>query len=141
MIKQSAEMEWQCSECDSAASCYVIQLIFQGELRWDAECECETCGMSTHSGGTGEAPQDIRSALLTENGLATLLLPAGNPRPVKLLKVLREAIGGSYADIRSSARELVDSSRKGTLVEMEFLAIRLREQRIEAEVVLSGFLD
>ncbi|MEU8150204.1 hypothetical protein [Nonomuraea sp. NPDC048901] len=115
------------------------QFIDRGQLCWDAEVACESCCTGwCEQFGSGETPEDIRSALLAEHGPSRLRLVGPAPSPVSVLKVLREVWEVSLPRARELADELTHSGSVGTLAEMEFLNIRLRSRGVAAEVRSDG---
>lgn len=135
MTGQTAKIESRCGGCGGTLVRQVNQFIDCGQLWWDAEVSCRTCGAGwcEHS-GPGKAPEDVRSALLAEHGPSRLRVVGPAPSPVSVLKVLREVWGVSLPQARELADELTDTGLVGTLAEMEFLKTRLRSRGVAAEV-------
>ncbi|MGP3913885.1 hypothetical protein [Nonomuraea sp. 10N515B] len=118
------------------------QFIDRGQLCWDVEVACESCGTGwCEQFGSGETPENIRSALLAEHGPSRLCVVGPVPSLVSVLKVLREVWEVSLPRARELADELTDTGFVGTLVEMEFLKIRLRSRGVAAEVRSDGSLE
>ncbi|MFI6733694.1 hypothetical protein ACIBI9_12260 [Nonomuraea sp. NPDC050451] len=135
MTGQTAKIESRCGRCEGTQVRQVNQFIDRGQLWWDAEVYCESCGayLCEHA-GPGRAPEDVRSALLAEHGPSRLCVVGPRPSLVSVLKVLREVSEVSLPRARELADELTDTGLVGTLVEMEFLKIQLRSRGVAAEV-------
>ncbi|MGW3046062.1 hypothetical protein ACWC9T_40085 [Kitasatospora sp. NPDC001159] len=123
-------------ECGDMAVRQVNQFIDFGELWWDAEFYCDSCGAyrCEHS-GPGAAPDDEwRQALLAANGPTRLRLAEPVPSLVPALKVFREVSGVSLLQARRLVEELSSDSVVGTLAEMEFLRTRLQLRGLPVDI-------
>ncbi|MFE9174184.1 hypothetical protein ACFYNZ_32880 [Streptomyces kebangsaanensis] len=81
-------------------------------------------------------PEYIRQALLQAHGPARLRLTGEAPSLALVRKALRRAQELPMDEARTRAAQLAASGLVGTLVEMEFLAIHLREQAVAVAVEL-----
>jgi hypothetical protein len=114
----------------------VNQFINHGELWWDAEFFCDSCGayMCEHT-GSGAAPVDERrEALLAANGPARLRLAGPVSSLVPALKVFREISAVTLPQARELVEELRRDGVVGTLSEMELLKTRLQPRGIPTEI-------
>ncbi|MEU3739812.1 hypothetical protein AB0E78_22365 [Streptomyces sp. NPDC032198] len=111
------------------------QFVLDGELWWDSEFFCESCGaaMCEHAGPEA-APDDVRQALLAAHGLARLRLVGPLPSLVPAMKVFREVSGASLPRARELVRELSHDGLVGTLSEMEFLKDRMELRGVPVDV-------
>ncbi|MEV0346559.1 hypothetical protein AB0H88_12385 [Nonomuraea sp. NPDC050680] len=135
MTGQTAKIESRCGSCEGTLVRQVNQFIDNGQLCWDAEVACESCGTGwCEQFGSGETPEDIRSALLAEHGPSRLCVVGPVPNLVSVLKVLREVWEVPIPQARELADKLTDTGLVGTLAEMEFLHTRLRSRGVAAEV-------
>ncbi|MEW1845937.1 hypothetical protein AB0392_48985 [Nonomuraea angiospora] len=115
------------------------QFIDRGQLWWDAEASCASCGIGwCEHPDSGEPPEDVRSALLAAHGPSRLRVVGPVPNLVSVLKVLREVWEVPLPQARELADELTHAGLVGTLAEMEFLQTRLRGRGVAAEVNLAG---
>lgn len=139
MTGQTAKVKSRCVSCEGTQVRQVNQFIHCGELCWDAEVSCASCGAGwCEQFGTGETPEDIRSALLAEHGPSRLCAVGSAPSLVAVLKVLRDVWEVSLPRARELADELTDTGLVGTLAEMEYLKTRLRTRGVAAEVRSDG---
>ncbi|MBE1585975.1 hypothetical protein ACFPOI_45265 [Nonomuraea angiospora] len=139
MTEQTAKIESRCDGCGGILVRQVNQFIDRGQLWWDAEASCASCGVGwCESFESGKPPEVVRSALLAANGPSRLRVVGPAPNLVSVLKVLREVCEVPLPQARELADELIDAGLVGTLVEMEFLRTRLRGRGVAAEVSLAG---
>lgn len=134
MTGQTAKIAALC-ECGSAAVRQVNQFIDRGELWWDAEFSCDSCGtyLCEHA-GPGTAPDDVREALLVAHGPATLRLVHPVPSFLPALKVFREVSAVSLTQARELVDELSRDGVAGTLPEMELLRTRLQLRGVPVDI-------
>ncbi|MGW2441625.1 hypothetical protein ACWCY1_33600 [Streptomyces goshikiensis] len=134
MTGQTAKIASLC-ECGSAAVRQVNQFINQGELWWDAEFSCDSCGtyLCEHS-EQGTAPDDVREALLASHGPARLRLARPAPSLLPALKVFREVSAVSLSQARELAEELSRDGLAGTLPEMSLLKTRLQLRGVPVDI-------
>ncbi|MET9694747.1 hypothetical protein ABZY81_41215 [Streptomyces sp. NPDC006514] len=134
MTGQTAKIAALC-ECGSAAVRQVNQFIDHGELWWDAEFTCDSCGtyLCEHA-GPGAAPDDVRVALLAAHGPARLRLVEPVSSLVPALKVLREVSVVSLSQVRELVEKLSHDGVVGTLSEIELLKTRLRLRGVPVDI-------
>ncbi|MEV4114155.1 hypothetical protein [Nonomuraea sp. NPDC049695] len=135
MTEQTAKIESRCDGCGGTLVRQVNQFIHRNQLWWDAEFSCASCGDGgcEHS-GPGQAPEDVRNALLAKHGPSRLCVVGQVSSLVSVMKVVREVSQVSLPRARELADELTDTGLVGTLAEMEFLKTRLRSRGVTAEV-------
>ncbi|MGW2256190.1 hypothetical protein ACWCXH_39565 [Kitasatospora sp. NPDC001660] len=135
MTGQTVKIAALC-ECGDMAVRQVNQYINFGELCWDAEFYCDSCGAyRCEHAGSGPAPDDEwRQALLAANGAVRLRLAGPVPSLVQAMKVFREVSGASLPQARGLVEQLSSDGVVGTLAEMEFLKTRLKLRGIPVAV-------
>ncbi|MDY0814711.1 hypothetical protein [Kitasatospora purpeofusca] len=135
MTGQTVKIAALC-ECGHMAVQQVNQFINRGELWWDAEFSCDSCGSyRCEHAGPGTAPDDEwRQALLAANGAARLRLVRPVPSLVQAMKVFRDVSGVSLPQARGLVEQLSSDGVVGTLAEMEFLKTRLQLRGIPVDV-------
>ncbi|GAA2316719.1 hypothetical protein GCM10010149_81050 [Nonomuraea roseoviolacea subsp. roseoviolacea] len=139
MTGQTAKIPSRCDRCGGSSVRQVNQFINCGQLWWDAEFSCAFCGDGgCEHAGPGQAPEDVRSALLAEHGPSRLCVVGPVASLVSVMQVLREVAKVSLPRARELADELTDTGLVGTLAEMEFLRNRLRSRGVIAEVRSDG---
>ncbi|MFJ5779758.1 hypothetical protein [Streptomyces sp. NPDC093094] len=138
MITQGVRVEKRCEACGGVLVCDVGQFIDRGRLWWGTEGACRSCAGGWCEQGSGEeTPREIRQALLAEHGWARLRLTEPGVGGVAVLRALRQVQGLSLAQARVRADELKTSGLVGTLVEMEFVAARLRQHSVGVAIETS----
>ncbi|GAA2280965.1 hypothetical protein GCM10010430_78890 [Kitasatospora cystarginea] len=122
MTGQTVKIASLC-ECGGMAVRQVNQFINRGEVWWDAEFSCDSCGAyRCEHAGPGSAPDDEwRRALLVAHGPVRLRLAGPVSSLVPALKVFREVSGVSLPQARALVEELSSDGVVGTLSEMELL--------------------
>ncbi|MEU7743519.1 hypothetical protein [Nonomuraea sp. NPDC049158] len=135
MTEQMAKIESRCDGCGGTLVRQVNQFIHRDQLWWDAEFSCASCGAAgcEHS-GPGQAPENVRSALLAEHGPSRLCVVGPVSSLASVVKVVREVSQVSLPQARELADKLTDTGLVGTLAEMELLRTRLRSRGVTAEV-------
>ena len=109
----------------------------QGRLEWTVSTRCPVCANATEECGRGDSPELIRQALVDAHGWSRIVPGQPAPSPVAVMKVLREAGSGpiTLADARERAAQLLTGGHRGTRVELELLAQRLRDAGVAVEVM------
>ncbi|MEV7862786.1 hypothetical protein AB0O86_29160 [Streptomyces hirsutus] len=137
MITQGTQVAGRCDQRGGVLTRDVGQFIERGRLRWGSEGRCEDCRDGWCEQDSGPVtPEYIRQALLQAHGPARLRLTGEAPSLALVLKALRKAQELPMDEARAHAAQLAASGLVGTLVEMEFLAIHLREQAVAVAVEL-----
>ncbi|MFD3761066.1 hypothetical protein [Streptomyces sp. NPDC058622] len=131
MITQAASFKSPCSYCGQEGTGWNVQLVRDAELFWETELECHACGLVVHDGDPGAAPEKIRESLLLQHGNFLLRLEEPVGAGVKILKVFRDALGGSMAEAKEHSRKLSAGEFEGTSVELRFLRDRFLKEGIE----------
>ncbi|MFD3539232.1 hypothetical protein ACFWUQ_06985 [Streptomyces sp. NPDC058662] len=135
MITQGVEAAGRCGACGGPTVRDIGQFIDHGRLRWGIEETCRACPSYSCAEDDGPVtPEWIRDALLAAHGPARLRLTGCGTSPVPAMKVLRSVHRLTLAQAREMANRLADTGLLGTLVEMEFLAARLRHASVGATV-------
>jgi hypothetical protein len=89
---------------------------------------CPSCGSAYEADGGGETPQDIRAAVLTEEGEWELHVPDPGAPKICIAKTLRQELSLSLTQSAALIRNLPGVVATGTEAEMQWLA-----QRVHAE--------
>ncbi|MEU1538780.1 hypothetical protein ABZ461_11745 [Actinacidiphila glaucinigra] len=138
MISQGVTITARCDACGGVLTRDVGQFIDRGRLRWGTEGACRSCTVAWCDRSSGsETPEEIRQALLSEHGPVRLRLIGPGTNPVAVLRALREVNGLSLTEAKAMAGELKTAGLVGTLVEMEFVAARLRQRAVRVAVETS----
>ncbi|MEU9663546.1 hypothetical protein [Streptomyces chartreusis] len=135
MITQGVKIATQCDACGGVLTRDIGQFIDCGRLWWGTEGACQSCTVAwCEQDSGGETPEEIRQALLSERGPARLRLIVPETSPVAVLRAFREVHGLTLTQAKALADELKTTGLVGTLVEMEFIAARLRQRSVRATV-------
>ncbi|WP_406375687.1 hypothetical protein OG788_39070 [Streptomyces sp. NBC_00647] len=138
MITQGVKIATRCDACGGVLTRDIGQFIDHGRLWWGTEGACQSCTVAwCEQDSDGRTPEEIRHALLSEHGPARLRLMGPQTSPVAILRALREKNGLTLTQAKALAAELKATGLVGTLVEMEFIAARLRQHSIRAAVETS----
>lgn len=123
-----------CEQCERDAVVYVGQSINDGGLVWYASYCCPHCGFQLEEDGFDSPPDEIRRAILADEGEWTLIVHETGSRAILALKVLRKALNLSLDDIAKLRKLIPGSASNGTRVEMERLLILLSSEQLQASV-------
>ncbi|MDX8144820.1 hypothetical protein SK854_22095 [Lentzea sp. BCCO 10_0061] len=121
MIRQAAELEGQCENCGAPRTGWAVQLVQDGELRWEEDWQCTGCQVASCDRGQG-APAWIRDEILARHGAWCLTLTDESVGGGVLLKAFRDALGFSIGEAQEAARAMRESGYEGTYVEMTLVA-------------------
>ncbi|MDX8047785.1 hypothetical protein SK571_00185 [Lentzea sp. BCCO 10_0798] len=121
MISQAAELDVPCGTCGAPGADWVVQLVQDGELRWEQDGECAECHAASCDRGAG-APAWIRDAILARHGAYRLTLTDQTVKGAAVLKAFRDALGFSVEEAREAARALRGAGYEGTYVELTLVA-------------------
>ncbi|SEO88718.1 hypothetical protein [Actinacidiphila rubida] len=134
MITQGVKITTRCHDCGGELTRDVGQFTERGQVRWGIEGQCQNCPNAWCEQGSGATPEEIREALLAQQGPARLRLAGPEPSMVPVLRALRELHGLSLAQARAMAHELRTTGLTGTLVEMECVAAGLRRRSVAVTI-------
>src|SRR5437868_6619833 len=82
----------RCPTCGVETDVAVGQAIDGGDLVWHKGYTCPSCGDAREEDGRGQAPGDIRRAILQQDGEWTLVIEEAGTRATTALKLLRQAL-------------------------------------------------
>ncbi|MFB7513024.1 hypothetical protein [Streptomyces sp. NPDC056144] len=135
VITQGVQVTGRCSACGGTTTCDVGQFFDNGMLCWGTEGQCADCPNGWCEQDSGPVtPESIRQALLQAHGAARLRLSEDTPNLVPVLQALRRARDMPLAEARTLATRLTETGLVGTLVEMEILAVHLRQRAVAVSV-------
>ncbi|TLQ42242.1 hypothetical protein [Streptomyces marianii] len=119
----------------------VGQWIDRGRVWWGSEGWCEHCTHAWCERDRGPVtPDRVRTALLRAHGPVRLGLADARSGLVPVLRALRMTGDLTVAEARARADEPSGPGLFGTRVEMEFLALALRDRGVAVVVECSGGL-
>ncbi|WP_375767452.1 hypothetical protein NR798_38110 [Archangium gephyra] len=128
-------MECSCSRCGKPASVYIGEASAGGRLVWSRAFVCEHCGAAWEEDGHGVLPPELREVVLQQQGEWCVdVLSGDSGTRVRALQVLRELLGLTVVEAKPYLKRIPGTVARGTQGEMERLARRLRELRVEVEV-------
>ncbi len=98
-----------------------MQLVQDGELRWEEDWQCAGCQVASCDRGRG-APAWIRDEILAQHGTYRLTLTDETVAGGALLKAFRDALGFTIGEAQEAVRTMRESGYEGTCVEMTLVA-------------------
>ncbi|NOK22648.1 hypothetical protein [Corallococcus carmarthensis] len=123
-----------CGDCGRPVDLYGGQSAVGG-LRYWASYQCEHCGGRREMDGIGMPPESFRRAFLQEQGTWGLEVRAPGALALQALKLLRETLGLSLAEVGVLKARMPGVVREGTRVEMEWLKQLLGAKGVTSSVV------
>jgi hypothetical protein len=135
MISQDAAVAMPCADCGTLALHHLAERLIHGRIEWTLSIRCPACGNAIEEHGWDSSPELIRDALVAEHGWFRIEVTSPSPSAAVLMRVLRrESPDMTLAQAKASAQRLRGGQVRGTRVEMERLAERLRAAGFTAEV-------
>lgn len=131
---ESATIQENCENCNAKAQCDVSESLRDGKRRWDMECSCPVCGNLWHTGGPGTSPNFVHAAIISANGETEIHLSGDDSRGAALLKTLREVHDITLTEAKQMADTLRSSGLRGTLVDVELMASKLRKSGFQVRI-------
>jgi hypothetical protein len=124
----------RCRSCGSEIDVTVGQAVYDGGLVWHKGYSCPYCGDKTEEDGRGPAPEEVRCAVLQQEGEWALVLAEAGTRATTALKLLRQALNLSLGEVGELRRHLPGTVVTGTRAEMERLVAILSAERLQAVI-------
>lgn len=129
-----ASIQAICQNCGAAVDMQVGQVLFGGQLEWHETYTCARCGTAIMVDGIGIAPEEVRQAILREEGTWELVVPETGRRALLVLKALRTVFSLSVADAGRLREHLPGAVSSGTHTEMLWLQGLLQDEGLTADV-------
>jgi hypothetical protein len=124
----------RCRTCTAETDVVVGQAIYDGELVWHRGYRCTYCGVQIEEDGRGSAPDDVRRAILQQEGEWALTLEEPGRRATTALKLLRQALSLSLGEVEELRKLIPGTVVSGTKTEMERLSAILSTDGLQAAV-------
>lgn len=123
----------ECPECGDHLKVSIGQAIYSDKLSWFRSCRCEQCGFSTEEDGF-ERDVELRNKILQSEGEFLLLVDNPENRSHALVES-RQMLDITMSEVLQFRQ--IDSSciASGTLVEMNWLCKRLKNNEIESHII------
>ncbi|WP_417386178.1 hypothetical protein [Gimesia sp.] len=118
-----------CSNCGGTEIGNYYQHLIKGDLLWSGHANCKSCGSNIEFDGVGDLPDELKPAILAEEGEWQLVLDDQNDI-VPALHVLRQRKQVSLKDARAVLNDLKDT--KTTLT---WIQDGLRQVKINSTLV------
>jgi DNA-directed RNA polymerase subunit RPC12/RpoP len=129
-----AKLEVRCDHCGKDILMDVNQTMAYGDqLVWNGSYLCSYCGSQIEVDGGEDIPEDVRNAILAQQGEWALNVTETS-RIVPILKVLREALHLSLGMIAQCKERMPGIVATGTRAEMERLHLLLLAEHLESSV-------
>lgn len=128
-----ASMDDACSTCGSPVRVAVGERVVQQKIVWFRSYRCPACGNRIEEDDHGLPPEEIRKAILEQEGEWSLVVEAsGDPA---VLKVLRHSLQLSMADVAKLRKRMPNQVFQGTRAEVERLASLFDNAGVRSQVV------
>ena len=129
-----AQLARRCEKCSGESSASVGDLMFDGRLVWYESFWCPSCGTHLEIDGHDAAPEEIRKAILAQEGEWSLLVEETGKRRLLALKVVRTVLGLSLDEIGTLRTKIPGPLLKGTQAEMEYVRFHLLSADLQATI-------
>lgn len=130
-----ASIQWICPDCGAAIDMSVGQYVYNNELSWYGAYRCGRCGNAVEIDGDANTPEDVRQAILREEGTWELVVSETGQRRLLVLKVLRGVFSLSLADVAQLRNHLPGAISTGTHAEMLWLQSLLAAEGLKEVTV------
>lgn len=130
-----AQISGQCQDCGSEVIIYTNQNIWDRQLVWWAEYACQHCGFEIHLDDGGYPPEEIRQAILAEQGKWRLAIAETGRGRILATKILRQVMDLSLAEAMKLKNMMPGTIAFGTKVEIERLRIILASEGLAVEAI------
>jgi len=127
-----------CQSCGKPLNVTVGQEMIDGRIVWYESYDCPYCGSRTEVDGKDDTPDEIRNALLAEEGEWGLNISENGPQAIQAIKTLREALGLSLSEAQAAKKKIPGIVATGTRAEMERLRYLLSSSNIQSLVMKVG---
>ena len=123
----------KCCECDTDVMVTIGQMESPEELAWYANYTCSQCGFTIESDDTGFPPDNIRKAILKEQGEWCIRVDDLHSKIV-IAKTLRQYFEVSLKESALFIKKIPGYMMKGTQVEMQWIQSLLQSEGIQSDV-------
>ncbi len=124
----------KCQSCERQITASVGQETIDGRILWYESYSCPYCGYRLEVDGKDDTPDDIREAILAEEGEWALDVLETGPQAILALKVLRDALGLSLNEAKEVKDKMPGIVAVGTQAEMERLRYLLSFRKLQSSV-------
>lgn len=126
----------KCDECGADTEAHVGQRHQSDRLTWSLSIDCQTCGARVEGDGV-DAPDDVRAAILTQEGRWALDVEIGDGSDKwKVAAALRSILGLTMAQTSTLKALLPGQVATGTRAEMERCRLLLAEKGVVSHLML-----
>jgi ribosomal protein S27E len=130
VTREHATTSARCPQCGTGVTVHHTVARRDDGVRWSTAIRCLACGLSLES-DSNAGDSAARAAVLATNGSWIVRLTGLGPRPIRVLRALRDTLGLSPA----VARTRLDALAQGTRVEMEALLAKFVREGAEGTCV------
>lgn len=126
-------VEGSCSRCGSPVQVAVGERVVRDNMVWYRSYQCQVCGNRIEEDGRGTPPEEIRNAVLKQEGEWSLVVEgSGGPA---VLKALRHVLQLSVTDTAELRKRLPGEIVRGTRAEVERLVLLLDREGVQSQGV------
>ena len=129
-----AVLREQCRSCRSEVDVTVGQAVCDHELVWHKGYTCPNCGGSTEEDGRGPTPDEVRCAIIQQEGEWALELAETGILVTMALKMLRQALNLSLSEVGELRTRLPGVVVTGTRTEVDRLLAILSSKGLKTSV-------
>ncbi|QDV18949.1 hypothetical protein Pan153_36100 [Gimesia panareensis] len=118
-----------CSDCGATVVVNYYQHLTGGELLWSGQSTCESCGANIEFDDRGDLPEELKPAILAEEGEWQLVLDDRNDI-VPALRVIRERLQVPLQESKAILNDL-----RGTKTTLAWIQDGLRQENISSTLI------
>ena len=123
-----------CPDCGQAVDYYVGEHNNCGSLVWHSSLTCLHCGCGLEADDHGKPPEEVRNAILAQDGEWALNVEIADAEKVKLAYVLRSHLNLEIKEALQILKNHPGTILTGTKTEMECLQTLLERSGFNASV-------
>lgn len=132
-----ATIDHTCARCRKTSRAFVRQQTKGWRVAWSMSFQCSTCGDAFESDGD-EAPEDVRDAIIAEEGIWGLIVEATGTQRVKAIHSLRTGLNLSMEEASRLKGQIPGMLLRGTRIEMAHAQGLLAERGISCRIERVG---
>ncbi|HEX9063314.1 MAG TPA: hypothetical protein VF941_24340 [Clostridia bacterium] len=121
-------------KCNNTVAADVGQNFHRGRLGWYLSYKCPKCGEAIEQDGIDTTPEEIRNALILEEGLWGLYVHESSQGASSTLNVLRKALDLPMTKVAKIKKLIPGMILTGTKTEMERLQTLLGDEKLNVTI-------
>ena len=121
-------------KCKNSLEANVGQNTRRGRLNWFLSYKCPVCGNAIEEDGVDDTPEEIRSAIISQEGEYGLFVTEGTQNVTALITTLRKVLNLDLKEAAMLKKLVPGTILKGTKAEMDRLEVLLKNDGIDVLV-------